>query len=78
MRVGHRRRHELADRIEDHPKLGESYFFSISFRRRTRSLWVAISSRSRTKARMISLLTCTARVLRNTLESIETPCTVKA
>jgi hypothetical protein len=34
--------------------------------------------RSRTKARMISRLTRTARSLRSTLESMATPCSVKA
>ena len=33
---------------------------------------------SRTKARMISILTWTARLLRRTLESMATPCSVKA
>ena len=55
-----------------------SYRFSSSSSRRARSRFVAIISRRRTKARMISMLTRTARGLRKTLESIATPCSVKA
>ena len=56
----------------------ESYFFSISASLRARSLWEANSSRSFTNARMISILTCTARLLFKTLDSMATPCSVKA
>ncbi len=49
---------------------------SASFR--ASSLWVAKTSRSRTKARMMWTLTSTARRLRRTLESMATPCSLKA
>jgi len=55
-----------------------SYRFSSSSSRRARSRLVATSSRSRTKARMISMFTRAAGGLRSTLDSIATPCSVKA
>ena len=39
---------------------------------------LASNRRNPTKARMMATLACTARSLRNTLESIATPCSVKA
>src|ERR1700681_2250297 len=44
----------------------------------TRSALERSISRKRTKVRMMAMLTCTARELRRTLESIATPCSVKA
>jgi len=54
-----------------------SYFFSSSASFRASSTWVARSRRSFTNVRMISILTSTARLLRRTLESMATPCSVK-
>jgi hypothetical protein len=45
---------------------------------RARSLWVARSSRNRTKARIMMMFICTARSLLRTEESIATPSSVKA
>jgi hypothetical protein len=42
------------------------------------SVFAATISRRRTKARMIAMFAAMARVLRNTEESIATPCSVKA
>src|SRR5262249_35507156 len=57
---------------------GASYFFSrLSTVRRNSAIEPAMP-RNRTNARMISTLTSTARLLRNTLDSIATPCSVKA
>jgi len=39
--------------------------------------FVASSRRKVTNARMMATLTCTARPLRKTLDSIATPCSVK-
>ena len=55
-----------------------SYFFSSSSSRRARFLFVAISSRRRTRARMISMFTWTTRSLFRTLDSIAMPCSVNA
>ena len=48
------------------------------FHLRARSLCVARTSRSLTKARMIRMFMCTARLLLSTEESIATPCSVNA
>ena len=55
-----------------------SYFFSsaASFLASPEFDWSIC--RRRTNARMISMLTCTALGLRRTLDSIATPCSVKA
>ena len=55
-----------------------SYLDSRSSRRRASSTCDASNARSLTNARMISMLTCMARLLRRTLESMATPCSVKA
>ena len=55
-----------------------SYFFSKSASLRANSTWLSSILRNATKARMISMLVRTARLLRRTLESIETPCSVNA
>jgi hypothetical protein len=55
-----------------------SYFLSSAASLRASSALPWSIFRSRTKARMISMFTCTARELRRTLESIATPCSVKA
>ena len=56
----------------------ESYFCSSASSLAASSVFDWSSCRSRTNARMISMLTCTARGLRRTLESMATPCSVKA
>jgi hypothetical protein len=58
--------------------LEESYFFSSAASLRARSVCVESSSRSLTTVRMISIFTAMARGLCRTLESIATPCSVKA
>jgi len=55
-----------------------SYLFSIFASFRARSAWDFSNCRRRTKARMISMLTRTALGLFKTLESMATPCSVKA
>lgn len=45
---------------------------------RAKSLWVASSCRSWTNVRIIVIFTSMARLLRNTEESIATPCSVKS
>ena len=45
---------------------------------RARSSFEASNRRKRTNARMISMLTATARLLRRTVESMATPCSVNA
>jgi len=45
---------------------------------RARSSFEASNRRKRTNARMISMLTATARLLRRTLDNIATPCSVNA
>src|SRR5438445_488523 len=55
-----------------------SYFFSSSSSLLDKSLLEAINARNRTNARMISMFTCTARLLFKTLDSMATPCSVKA
>src|SRR5215475_10464488 len=55
-----------------------SYFFSNAFSFCASCSWETNIWRRRTKVRMISTLTITARSLRRTLESIATPCSVKA
>jgi hypothetical protein len=72
-----RRGHELADGVEHHPELGVVLRLQGSSLR-ARSAWAASSCRIRTNARMISTLTRTARSLRRTLDSMATPCSVKA
>ena len=54
-----------------------SYFCSSASTFRRSSVTEPAIRRSRTKARTISMLTCTARSLRRTLASIATPCSVK-
>jgi hypothetical protein len=75
--LGLGRGHEFADGVEDDFKLGVVSLFE---RREllASSAWEARICRSRTKARMISTLTSTARRLRSTLESMATPCSVNA
>jgi len=75
-RVGWRRIHQLADGVKDDFKLRVVFPFHRSFR--ARSACVESSSRRRTKARIMAMFTCTARVPRKTLESMATPCSVKA
>lgn len=55
-----------------------SYFCSKSFNRFASLVFDASIRRKRTKVRIISTLTEIARLLRKTLESIATPCSVKA
>ena len=55
-----------------------SYLLSSSSNRRESSTLDTSICRSFTNARMISMLTVIARLLRKTLESIATPCSVKA
>lgn len=55
-----------------------SYLFSRACSFLARSAFVESILRSRTNARMISMLTSIARRLRRTIESIATPCSVKA
>ena len=55
-----------------------SYFFSKFSILRARLALLSINRRSCTNVRMIAIFTCTARELRKTLESIATPCSVKA
>src|SRR5437588_11133640 len=55
-----------------------SYFFSKLSILLARSALLSIRRRSWTNVRMIAMFTCTARELRRTLESIATPCSVKA
>lgn len=55
-----------------------SYFFSSAASLRPRSSTDAAMARSFTNARMISTLTAMARGLRRTLDSMATPCSVKA
>jgi hypothetical protein len=55
-----------------------SYFFSRASSLGRRSSCVTTIWRRFTKARMIAMLTLIARWLRSTLESIATPCSVKA
>jgi len=55
-----------------------SYFFSRASSLGARSSCVTTIWRSFTKALMIAILTSIARLLRSTLESIATPCSVKA
>src|SRR5215813_292397 len=55
-----------------------SYSFSNAFSFCASCSWETNIWRRRTKVRMISTLTITARSLRRTLESIATPCSVKA
>src|SRR5713101_7849306 len=55
-----------------------SYFLSSAASLRARSALETSRARRRTKARMISMLTRTARLLRSTEESMATPCSVKA
>jgi len=55
-----------------------SYFFSSSSSRRARPACADSICRRRTKARIISILTLTARRLLRTLDSMATPCSVKA
>ena len=55
-----------------------SYLSSSSSSRRESSTFEASIWRSLTKALMISMLTETARLLRSTLESMATPCSVNA
>jgi hypothetical protein len=57
---------------------GESYFFSIASILRPSSRLESISRRSSTNVRMMAMLTSTARGERSTLESMATPCSVKA
>src|SRR5439155_26650408 len=64
-RIGRKR--QLADGVEDDLELGVVFVFQ------ERSI-----SRKRTNVRIIAMLTCTARGLRRTLESMATPCSVKA
>ncbi|PIP84688.1 MAG: hypothetical protein COR54_02800 [Elusimicrobia bacterium CG22_combo_CG10-13_8_21_14_all_63_91] len=66
-RIG--RLHEFPDGIE----YQSEFRLSSASSRRARSLWEASIPRSLTKALMMAMLACTARGLRNTLESIETP-----
>ena len=51
-----------------------SYLFSRAASLRASSVFERSISRKRTNVRMIAMLTCTARGLRRTLESIATPC----
>jgi len=55
-----------------------SYWLSSSSNRRESSALDASICRSFTNARMISMLTVIAHLLRNTLDSMATPCSVKA
>lgn len=55
-----------------------SYFFSRSSSLFASSAFDPSICLSRTKARMISTLTATARLLRSTLDNIATPCSVNA
>ena len=78
------RMHERADGIKN---AGDGLVVSAEFsldsgfelvQARSQFLVAAIISRSRTKVRMISMLTAVARGLLSTKESIATPCSVKA
>jgi hypothetical protein len=55
-----------------------SYLRSSAASLRARSACAPRIWRNRTKARIIPMLTMTARLLRGTLESMATPCSVKA
>src|SRR6202011_2741709 len=55
-----------------------SYLFSSAASLRASSVFERSISRKRTNVRMMAMLTWTARELRRTLESIATPCSVKA
>ena len=69
--------HQLSNRVEDNFELFIVLAFQLvqptrKFGVRREHLWHI------TNARMISMLTITARLLLNTLESMATPCSVKA
>jgi hypothetical protein len=70
------RLHQLANRVKHHPELGVVPFLEGGELPGSAFAWSIC--RSRTKARMISMFTCAARLLRKTLVSIATPCSVKA
>lgn len=65
----------MGDSVEDHFKL-VSYLFSNASSFRASWALVASSWRRRTKVRMISMLTWTARLLLKTLESMAISCSV--
>src|SRR5439155_27152726 len=70
-------RHQFADRIGDDLKLRIVFLFQCGEFAGKIGIERSISRR-RTNVRMIAMFTCTARSLRKTLESIATPCSVKA
>jgi len=69
--------HQLADRFE-YGRNCSSYVALHLIQPRARSECAAESNASGRKARMISMLTWTARGLRSTPDSMATPCSVKA
>jgi hypothetical protein len=71
------RKHQLADGVENDLKLGVVFVFERG-KLRASSVFERSISRKRTSVRMMAMLTCTARELRSALESIATPCSVKA
>jgi hypothetical protein len=64
-----------AERLRSRAQLGSEP--SPNFGRALLIRAIATGCRIRTKARMISMFTCTAFALRYTLDSIATPCSVK-
>jgi hypothetical protein len=68
----HRRSHELADGFKDHPEMLID-FFSICSIFRDSSAWDKSICLNRTKARIISMFTCTAGGLFNIPEGMATP-----
>ena len=74
-RIG--RKHQLADGVEDDLELGVVFVFQrgeLAGKFRVREKHLAQTH----KGAHDGMLTCTARELRRTLESIATPCSVKA
>ena len=71
------RRHELSDGLEHGFEPSVVLGFGAASLRDS-SLFEAMASRSRTKARMISMLTAMARELRRIEDNMATPCSVKA
>ncbi len=74
-----RRGGDISCRIASNTTLNcRSCLLSKSSSRRASSTFDASICLRRTNVRMISMLTTTARLLRNTLDNIATPCSVKA
>jgi hypothetical protein len=69
--------HEVGDGVENHLELGVIFGLECGEFPGEVALVRSIS-RKRTNARMMAMFTCTARGLRRTLESMATPCSVKA